>query len=65
MKKPTAKLSELMLAASEVAFACSENEQEAYHLTQQALIEFIRHLPQETEFAEFSEVHLLSDRYIH
>jgi len=65
MKKTSANLSELMHAASEVAFACSENEREAYHLTQQALIEFIRNLPQDTDFSEFSEIHLLSDRYIH
>jgi hypothetical protein len=65
MKKTTASLSELMHAASEVAFACSENEREAFHLTQQALIEFIRNLLQETDFPEFSEVHLLSDRYVH
>lgn len=54
-----------MHAASEVAFACSDNEHEAYHLTQQALIEFIRNLLQDTDFPEFSEVHLLSDRYVH
>jgi hypothetical protein len=65
MKKTTASLSELMLAASEVAFACSENEQEAYHLTQQALIEFIKNLPQDSDFPEFPEVRLLSDRYVH
>ena len=65
MKKTTASLYELMHAASEVAFACSENEHEAYHLTQQALIEFLRNLPQDTDFPEFSEVHLLSDRYVH
>ena len=65
MKKTTASLSELMLAASEVAFACSDNEHEAYHLTQQALIEFIRNLPQDTDFPEFPEVRLLSDRYVH
>ncbi|HEY7557807.1 MAG TPA: hypothetical protein VIH18_23645 [Candidatus Binatia bacterium] len=65
MKKTTASLSELIHAASEVAFACSENDYEAYHLTQQALLEFIRNLPQELDFPEFSEVHLLSDRYVH
>ena len=65
MKKTTASLSELMHAASEVAFACSENEYEAYHLTQQALIEFIRNLPLDANFREFSEVHVLSDRYVH
>ena len=65
MKITNANLSELMHAASEVAFACSENEQEGYHLTQQALIEFIKNLPQDTDFPESSEVHLLSDRYIH
>ena len=65
MKKTTASLSELMHAASEVAFACSENEHEVYHLTQQALIEFIRNLPQDTDFPESPEVHLLSDRYVH
>jgi len=65
MKKNTASLSELMLAASEVAFACSENEREAYHLTQQALIEFIKNLPQGSDFPEFPEVCLLSDRYVH
>jgi hypothetical protein len=65
MKKTTATLSELIHAASEVAFACSENEYEAYHLTQQALIEFIRNLPKDVDFPEFAEVHLLSDRYVH
>jgi hypothetical protein len=65
MKKPTASLSELMHAASEVAFECSQNEREAYHLTQQALIEFIRNLPENQDPSEFPGVHLLSDRYIH
>jgi len=65
MKKTTATLSELIHAASEVAFACSENEQEAYHMTQQALIEFIRNLPQDMDFSDYSEVHLFSDRYVH
>jgi hypothetical protein len=65
MKKTTATLSELMHAASEVAFACSENEREAYHMTQQALIEFIRNLPQDMDFSDYSEVHLFSDRYVH
>ena len=65
MKKTTASLFELIHAAIEVAFACSENEHEAYHLTQQALIEFIRNLPQDSDFPEFSEVHLFSDRYVH
>jgi hypothetical protein len=65
MKKSTASLSELMHAASEVAFACCENEEEAYHLTQQALIEFIRNLPQDTDFPECSDDPLLSGRYVH
>jgi hypothetical protein len=65
MKKTTATLSELMYAASEVAFACSENEHEAYHMTQQALIEFIRNLPQGMDLSDYSEVHLFSDRYVH
>ena len=60
-----ANLSDLMHAASEVAFLCSENEQEAYHMTQQALIEFIKNLPQDRDFPEYPEVHLLSDQYIH
>jgi hypothetical protein len=65
MKKTTATLFELMHAASEVAFACSENEHEAYHMTQQALIEFIRNLPQGMDLSDYSEVHLFSDRYVH
>ncbi len=65
MNKPMAKLSDLMHAASEVAFLCSENEQEAYHMTQQALIEFIRNMPLDTDFPEYPELHLLSDNYIH
>ncbi|MDH3445291.1 MAG: hypothetical protein OEN50_15300, partial [Deltaproteobacteria bacterium] len=65
MKKLMANLSDLVHAASEVAFACSENEHEAYHMTQQALIEFIKNMPQDTDFPEHPEVHLLSDRYIH
>jgi hypothetical protein len=65
MKKPSATLSELMHAASEVAFECSENEYEAYHLTQQALIEFIRNLPENLDLSEFPGVYSVSDRYIH
>jgi hypothetical protein len=65
MKKPSATLSELMHAASEVAFECSENEREAYNLTQQALIEFIRNLPENLDFSEFPALPLVSDRYVH
>jgi hypothetical protein len=65
MKKTSASLSELMLAASEVAFACSENEREAYHLTQQALIEFIKRLPETSEFSDFSGFHSRAGRYLH
>ena len=65
MRKAQASLPELMAAASEVAFACSENEHEAYHLTQQALIELIKNLPKESDLFEFTELHLLSDRYVH
>jgi len=65
MKKPSASLSELMHAASEVAFECSDNEREAYNLTQQALIEFIKNLPENLELSEFPGVHLLSGRYVH
>jgi hypothetical protein len=65
MKKPSASLSELMHAASEVAFECSDNEREAYHLTQQALVEFIRNLPENMDTSEFPGVHLISKRYVH
>jgi hypothetical protein len=64
MKKTSASLPELMQAASQVAFECSENEHEAYHLTQKALIEFIRNLPENLDFPEFPEFHL-SARYVH
>jgi hypothetical protein len=65
MKKTSASLPELMQAASQVAFECSENEREAYRLTQKALIEFIRNLPENLEFPEFPEFDFLSDRYVH
>jgi hypothetical protein len=65
MKKTSASLPELMQAASQVAFECSENEREAYRLTQRALIEFIRNLPENLDFPEFPESLLASGRYIH
>jgi hypothetical protein len=65
MKKTSASLSELMHAASQVAFECSENEREAYRLTQKALIEFIRNLPENLESPEFPDFPLISDRYVH
>jgi hypothetical protein len=65
MKKTTASLSELVHAASEVAFACSDNGYEAYQITQQALIELIRNLPADSDFFENSEVRPFSDRYFH
>jgi hypothetical protein len=66
MKKTSASLPELMQAASQVAFECSENEREAYRLTQKALIEFIRNLPENnTDFPEFPEFLPVSARYVH
>jgi hypothetical protein len=65
MKKPSASLPELMQAASQVAFECSENEREAYKLTQKALIEFIRNLPENAEFPEFPQSLPTFGRYVH
>lgn len=65
MKKTSASLPELIKAASQVAFECSENEREAYRLTQRALIEFIRNLPENLDVPEFPEFPILSDRYVH
>lgn len=65
MKKTSASLPELMQAASQVAFECSENEREAYRLTQRALIEFIRNLPENVDFPEFPEFPPNYHRYVH
>jgi hypothetical protein len=65
MKKSSASLPELMQAASQVAFECSENEREAYRLTQRALIEFIRNLPENLDFPELAEFPPISHRYVH
>ena len=65
MKKAHASLSELMAAASEVAFYCSDNEEEAYRITQEALIEFIKTLPNDTDFPESTDEPLLSGRFFH
>jgi hypothetical protein len=54
-----------MQAASQVAFECSENEREAYKLTQKALIEFIRNLPENIDFPDFPESLPVFGRYVH